>query len=521
MASPTKPSPRTSRLRRIAGPVLAVLAITCVQASPAGAAPRDGTGISVLRDQVVGIDPFGNSTAPSPSQLCGVGTEVQFEGDTTLEPSIAVNPGNPSNAVVAYIQGYNKGSCGAAQNIGYATTFDGGQTWKAGNFPIGPAANGSWALTADPIVAFGPNNQVYVTFIPEFPNSAQPAGLGLIRSSDGGATWSDVLTVDPQTPLGLPSHDTPYLVVDNGTGAGHHPGRLYAMWTSGAVPVVLAPAASYSDDGGTTWQAASPLGVSPGTDVKGVVLSDGSLGIFYDTGSKPSAPGVPYVEKYFFIRANAPSLPGEPLVFGSPVEVAEALNNPDSQQHNKLDPAAVTVNPATGVIYAAWTDGRFREDTVNDIVLSQSGDNGKTWSAPVRVNKGSLRDFVNHFHPMITITASGAVRVAYRQRRQSVELEPPSGCPTVGTNVNVDTYVQQSRDGTAFAGPVQANSIQTDIRFAAYKDTTYFLGDYSQMASGGPYTYVARAEAYSTVAGEPACWPPTETHQRIWVAVLN
>src|SRR5207248_1395476 len=117
-------------------------------------------------------------------------------------------------------------------------------------------------------------------------------GVGVIRSDDGGLHWSSAQNIDDV----LQNHDTPWIVVDNGPAPGqplanHHPGRVYAVWTL-AAPAPGEPVASYSDGFGAngTWQKVpSPIGVSAegatlGFDDKAVVLSNGDLGIFFDTG---------------------------------------------------------------------------------------------------------------------------------------------------------------------------------------------------------------------------------------------
>lgn len=178
------------------------------------------------------------------------------------------------------------------------------------------------------------------------------------------------------------------------------------------------------------------------------------------------------------------------------------------------------MNPANGDIYAARADGRFRTESVNpvnDIVLSRSSDGGTIWSSPTRVNLGRTDDYVNHFQPMLAVTPAGEVRVGYRQRGLAAN-------PT-DWSWNVDTCVQQATDASndAFSSAVRVNSVRTDIRFAANQGDRYWLGDYSQMATAGQETAIARAEAYPTSASESksASWPPTVTHQRIWVSVVR
>src|SRR3954447_24092566 len=82
--------------------------------------------------------------------------------DTQIEPSIAVNPANPRNVVAAYQEG-RIASGGDATN-GYATSFDGGETWTYGEMPgltTFPGQGGEFERASDAVVAFGPGNVVY------------------------------------------------------------------------------------------------------------------------------------------------------------------------------------------------------------------------------------------------------------------------------------------------------------------------------------------------------------------------
>src|SRR3954452_16481328 len=84
----------------------------------------------------------------------------QEQPDTTTEPSIAVNPADPKNVVTGYQMGRVDGG-GDASN-GYATTFDGGKTWKYGTIPGLTVRNGGdFDRASDAVVAFGPHNHVY------------------------------------------------------------------------------------------------------------------------------------------------------------------------------------------------------------------------------------------------------------------------------------------------------------------------------------------------------------------------
>ena len=507
-------SAQRTRLARVvvaAASLCAALTTTVAVAPPASASP------AVLYDRLAGIDhlPAGGTSPLSrePGQT-----------DTTTEPSIAVNPTNSANVVVAFMEGEHQSSAGS-ENLGYATSFDGGKTWNSTELPIGPDAGGNWGSIADPSVTFGPDNHVYISFI-GLDTNVEKWGVGLARSVDGGdptKPWS-VKTIDDETQ----GHDGDWIVADTGAGAGHHPGRLYASWSIQGQVV-----ATYSDNYGDSWQpvpspvdttdtSCTPAGPCHGWDTRALVLANGDLGVIADTGSDQA----PH-EEYLFSHATAPGS-GAALQFDPASKVGDAKWNGDdptaqTQKDGALDPIATVVNPTTGTIWAAWTDGRDRKDGTNDIVLSQSTDNGQTWSNPARVTTDNPTDGINHYMPMLALTTAGTPRVAYRQRQQGPDSSKWSW--------NVDTYLQQGTPSGTFSAPVRVDSVRTDIRFAATQISQpqatapayyqYFLGDYEVMAAAGDTTLIARAEAYPTVKGEAATYPPSNTHQRIWVAAVK
>src|SRR3954453_23130281 len=113
--------------------------------------------------------------------------------DTTTEPSIAVNPANPKNVVAGYQMGRVDGG-GDASN-GYATTFDGGKTWKYGTIPgLTKRNGGEFDRASDAVIAFGPPNHVYYSSL-VFNDGSGESGDALrsaivnSTSTDGGKSW--------------------------------------------------------------------------------------------------------------------------------------------------------------------------------------------------------------------------------------------------------------------------------------------------------------------------------------------
>ena len=484
---------------------LAVLAAISPAVRAGVPALADPPGPAVIRDEMAGMH-----------ALTAVGEQQQ---DTALEPSIAVNPADPLNAVIGYQEGRIDAHC--AQSVGYATTFDGGETWTHATVPhLTVADGGPAAVASDPVVAFGPDDTVYFNAL-----TCSPHELAVSVSHDGGATWDDPIFVPSEQDF---DDDKNWMIVDNGTGPGHHPGRIYLMADDGLKIYAL-----YSDDQARTWNGPYVLYPAPGIGVQPNVMPNGDLTVVFNTGifigpiPSDADPEVTFLGSAMAITTakGAGSVPtGAPLVFTPPVSVGKdrSTQTPGHRAGDGL-PSAV-VDPASGRIYVAWQDARFREDGLNDIVVTWSDDAGLTWTTPRPVDPGPRDDQMEHFTPAIGVGPEGDVHIAYRTQRQG------------GTVVN--TAYQRSTDGgRTWSDPVPINvglipeylaqdppqevTVDTDVRFAAFSRGGAFLGDYGQVAVAGSWVYVVRCEAYRLSPDEPATFPPQVHHQRAWVAVVD
>ena len=90
-------------------------------------------------------------------------------------------------------------------------------------------------------------------------------------------------------------------------------------------------------------------------------------------------------------------------------------------------------NPATrGNVYVVWMDTRFNDPDHNDILLARSTDGGRTWGAPVVVDRTPRG--VDAFTPMVDVDSSGRVAVTYHDFRNDVPATTgcrrTSGSPT-------------------------------------------------------------------------------------------
>lgn len=493
---------------------LLVLPLTgLVGQSQAATGPAGGPVL--LRDQLAGFDAL---TAHQ-------GVE---QVDTTVEPSIAVNPANPQNAVIGFQVG--RVDAGGDATNGYAVTFDAGRTWRNGIVPgLTTGHGGTFDRASDSVVAFGLHNTVFFSSLIFNDVSGNGLQSAIVNntSTDGGRTWGPVSIVQSDPGGGL--NDKNWVVVDNGSSAGHHLGRVYVVWDR-----VAGVTAKYSDDQGATWVPASPaylpnVYAAQGIGSYPVVQPNGDLFVAFMADVAPPAvaaqPGDELAEAITGLSTvssvtfrGAGLVPtGVPLPPAQVSSVASFHGNPVRNQRAGSLLAAAS-DPTTGRRYVVWEDGRLRTDAANDAVLSYS-DDGLTWSLPVRVNPGRTDDVLDHYDPSVAVHGDGTVDVIWRQRQETADGD------ATRFSHQVDTFLARSSDhGVSFGAPVKVNLAPSDTRFGAFSRSGLFQGDYDQVATAGPLTYVVRSESAAPGRSAVAPTSPSATtvhHQTTWVAVLG
>ena len=106
-----------------------------------------------------------------------IAPEPGSEPDTLVEPSIAISPVNPNIAVAAAHDG--RFASGGAVDISYAWTRDGGASWHHAPMQgLTTAAGGVWDRASDPVVAFGPNGDAYISAL-VIDTSTCPTGIAV------------------------------------------------------------------------------------------------------------------------------------------------------------------------------------------------------------------------------------------------------------------------------------------------------------------------------------------------------
>ena len=481
-----------------------------------------------------------------------------YERNSTVEPSIAVDPANPLDAVASYHSGRDPN--GASADLGYATTTDGGHTWVHGNLPgltthVDPAAPFNHA--SDPVVAFGPDHIVYVSSlvtVEDGSGSVSAGGLAVNVSKDGGVTWEAKPVFmhmdDPAliNDVGV-FDDKNWIVVDDSSAPGHHLGRVYVIWDIQLLSLYAycdpdrAGAATQGCDQASNWTTSATdaattyansgfyllrqnsIGSVP------IVLQSGSLfDVFNDEGNAPVCLTSVTCNLAGFSEVVAPGAGAvvwpAPLPFAAnPVQIASDDSNAVRLQRAGTNLPSAAMDPVTGRVAIAWAGGRFRSDGVNDLEVAVSTDPaGSVWSSPIRVGApgASTTDYLDSYDPMIGWGSDGSLQVAYRQRQEAAD---PSQMSQV-----IDTYFQQSTDqGATWSAPLKVDTQATDVGYCAFSRGGCFEGDYSEIApASNGNTYIVREEAYASYPGEPVNNSGTtfnndngHINQHAWVAVVG
>lgn len=459
---------------------------------------------------------------PSVEELPADFTNLDVTHDKTRRfgaPHIAVNPKNPNNVVVLASSdlGYTRACVPAAKgsdceminvgipfldqprgfyktagfmDIGVHTSFDRGKTFKKidisalvppGHPEVRARGEGPIAVTADGTFYIGFNainwGQWDMQPITFFPNG----GVGVIKSTDGGSTWS-------WASYSFTPADWPYGCSDLVTGELYVTSGLAGISTIGSKSNGMAgsPEGKIADrwiastKDGITWTAPQPLGGENGANHVGAnhssaAAAHGILATLFVTGDQNACT--------FFLGAGTRS---PCVVFQTSTDAGKSWSRHRVPTPTGFATSALSLLVAADPSKKGHFTAALLSESGNDLWVYDTPDSGSTWGKPVEVTGDTTKQ---HFSPWVAFSPSGEYGVMWRMYEGGSGGIFGSGAPHLPYSV----WAVFSKDGgTTFSRPLKVSKANSPSPPNDSNDAFRIVGDHgpSGMAldgKGGAY----------------------------------
>jgi len=392
---------------------------------------------------------------------------------TEVEPHLQAN----GTTMVAAFQ-VGRIAPGGATDIGWAASMDGGVTWKNGSLPglTKGEGTGPYDAASDPAVAYDPKLKVWMIASLPLSSTSQTPAVVVSRSTDGGVTWGNPVSVDPASV----SSDKNWIVCDSWPNSPHY-GNCYVEWDDpfNNDEILM----STSEDGGLTWGAATPTANSAsGIGGQPLVQPNGTVVVPIETNVMAA-----------FLSSDGGAS------WTAPVTISNIQFHADAGRI-RSGPLPTAAVDGGGTIWTVWEDCRFRTNcSTNDLVYSTSTD-GVNWSAVTRIPIEDTSSTVDHFIPGIGIdpaTSGATAHVALHYYYYS-----QSNC-TASTCQLFVGYISSANGGTSWNTPATLTAAPMLLGWLPNSQNGLMVGDYIATAfvNGVPHGVFAVAQQTSVSFG--------------------
>jgi hypothetical protein len=434
------------------------------------------------------------------------------------ETSIAINPTNSKNLIGGandYQLSLSPGGHVAETVLSRAhVTFDGGKTWS--EYPLN--ANSAYQATGDPSVAFDASGHAYYATLGfRFTGlTATNPDVIVNNSGDGGKNWTTVRVAAGSGTFGSSGDllDKEY-VAAWGTGNAIVTFGDFKLGPQGSF-ISAKIYASVTHDFGQTWTA--PQLISGKLDEAfvstPVVAADGKIYVSFENTTDLSTGR----DDYEVVRVD----PATGAAIGSPVKVATVIDGAtdypisvdgrqtyQDSQFRTWAAGNIAADPTNAQHLAVvWSDMRnstlpaprdpYSAKTNSDVIVSQSFDGGKSWSAAVALALNG-----DQWMPWGVYDTSGKLRIGTFDRSGDRKNH------AYGYTVATESSSGSLTFGTATVTTVQSNPTTGSRWFARNVNKSFpranaFIGDYSNIAAtptGGVVAYWTDLRNDVTFAG--------------------
>ncbi len=473
-----------------------------------------------------------NPLAACPPDASG----TNFPGSET-EPWLDVNPTRPANVVAIYQQ--DRYSNGGSKGTVAAVSNNGGTSWTQVAVPADyRCTGGRFQRATDPWLSFSPNGTLHAMSLsidPDPPTGGFGASAMVYnRSTNGGLTW--------QAPVILKQDSDPSFLNDKNsiTADPNDSDFVYAVWDRLQEPARAQHATdnpigagfkgpiyfTRTTNGGDSWEPARKIyetGANKQTIGNQIVVRpQGELFDFFGdiVNRSRRRGGIGPVLLSYIVSTDRGATWSKPVSIDDqlPMSLFRGDSTIDTEASPCPNPSQtgacpirsgdfipeVAVNASNGNLYAVWMDARFSFFQTgafhwDSIAFSQSTNGGRTWSAPIQVNRtppGSVQNS-QAFTPSVDVGADGTVTVTYYDFRNNTPS--PTTLDTTYFAVHCHAATEDCANQASWNEETQIGT-PFNIREAAFAGG-YFLGDYMGLANDGNQFLPAFG---STLGGGPS-----------------